>query len=365
EKEAEPACHQTGRNSGVIHSGIYYKPGSLKAQNCFRGKQELIAFALEHSIPIQKVGKVILATQASQIPKLRDIEERGRQNNIGRMQRIGPDELRDIEPHATCIEGIWIPDCSILSYAQIAKALVRELQKQGVEFVFGEEVNQIEKDKLSTDKREYPSSFLINCAGVFCDRIAKLALKQEPLPYQIFPFRGEYYSLAESKRDLVKGLIYPVPDPRFPFLGVHLTRRVDGMVEAGPNAVLAMGRLAYTKGEKNWRDCRELVQFPGFWKMCAKYWKAGLYEIARSNSKALFLKDLQTLMPSLTANNLVPGGSGIRAQLVDNQGRLQDDFVILKREGMIHVLNAPSPAATASFSIGQTIAETALQQLIK
>lgn len=356
EKEKSEAFHQTGRNSGVIHSGIYYKPGSLKAKNCQIGKKELLSFALSKNIPVQKIGKVILATEVSQVAKLREIEERGIENQVGTVERIGPERLKEIEPHATCIEGLYLPDCAIISYKEVAKALVQELKERGVTFFFEEEVQEIRDLILTTSRGEYRTQFLINCAGLYCDRIASQAL-QKKLPYQIFPFRGEYYSLVPSKRDLVRGLIYPVPDPRFPFLGVHLTRRIDGMVEAGPNAVLAMGRTAYEKGMKNWGDCFELARFPGFWKMCAKYWKMGLYEMARSQRKTLFLRDLCTLMPCLTAADIEPAGAGIRAQLVDRQGKLQDDFVIFKEKSMIHVLNAPSPAATASFAIGNQIAD--------
>ena len=360
EKEAAAACHQTGRNSGVIHSGIYYKPGSLKAKNCQLGKQQLLDFATAHQIPFQKIGKVILATHKNQLAKLGEIEERGIQNQIGRIERIGPERLKEIEPHATCVEGLWVPDCTIISYKQVADALVKELEKRGVTVRFNQEVDAISENSESivirTKESEYLTGKLINCAGLYCDRIAAKSAGKK-LSYQIFPFRGEYFSLIESKRDLVKGLIYPVPDPRFPFLGVHLTRRIDGVVEAGPNAILAMGRVAYEKGDRNWKDCWELAQFPGFWKMCAKYWKAGLYEMARSSAKKLFLRDLQTLMPCLTDKDLIPGGSGIRAQLVDNQGKLQDDFVIIKENRMVHVLNAPSPAATASFAIGNQIAD--------
>jgi len=355
EKEAGPARHQTGRNSGVIHSGVYYKPGSLKAQNCLAGKQQLIAFATSHNIAVQTVGKVILATASEQLPKLDEIEERGKANGLSSLERIGPERLKEIEPHATCLEGLYLPDVSIISYARVAEKLVQELQQAGVTLVFGESATDFARGILSTSQNEYPVSFLINCAGLFSDRIAEKAL-QKKLGLQIFPFRGEYYALRETSQNLVRGLIYPVPDPRFPFLGVHLTRRIDGAVEAGPNAILARGREAYSRGETNWSDCLALLRFSGFWRVCAKYWKVGLYELARSQTKALFLRDLRKLIPCLSAEDLVPSGSGIRAQLVDQQGKLQDDFVIHEENQMIHVLNAPSPAATASFAIGEHIA---------
>lgn len=363
EKETQIAMHQTGRNSGVIHSGIYYPSGSLKLKNCLRGKKQLLSYAEENNIAIQKVGKVILATHPRDLPKLLEIEERGRANQIGPIERIGPERLKEIEPHAFCIQGLWIPDCSIISYLDVAQNLAKDLQNRGVQILLGEAVTHListsSEIKIQTINQEISASLLINCAGLFSDRLAKMALKKQ-IPFQIFPFRGEYYSLRAEKEHLVKGLIYPVPDPRFPFLGVHLTRRVDGTVEAGPNAVLAMGREAYLKGEKNWKDCLELVQFPGFWKMCSKFWKVGLYEMARSKAKTLFLKDLRTLMPCLNGEDLIVSDAGIRAQLVDAQGKLCDDFSIVQESRMIHVLNAPSPAATASFAIGEHIASLAI-----
>lgn len=360
EKEKTPAKHQTGRNSGVIHSGIYYKPGSLKAKNCLAGKKALLEFCHRFDIPTKKLGKVIVATEPKEIARLNEIEQRGRANGI-ELQRIGPSQLKEIEPHVYAIDALWIPECSIVSYATVAQKLAAEFQKMGGEIAFSEPVVNIQcgpkELQITTAKREIKASFLINCAGLFSDRIAQMALGKSELIHQILPFRGEYYQLSEEKKGLVNGLVYPVPDPRFPFLGVHLTPMINGKVEAGPNAILAFAREGYRRGDVNFKDCLDLIRYPGFWKMGAKYWKAGFYEMARSASKSLFLKDLQKLVPSLEKGDLRPGGAGIRAQVVTREGKLVDDFSILQTQNMIHVLNAPSPAATASFSIGKEIAE--------
>ncbi len=363
EKEGEPAKHQTGNNSGVIHSGIYYKPGSLKAKNCTAGKRELLEFCETFGIATKKLGKVIVATEKEQLTRLDEIGQRGRANGVA-VERIGAARLREIEPHVQALEALWVPECSVIAYTAVAKKLVEELERLGGEVHFHEEVRSIEgTDRICTSKAEYKASVLINCAGLFSDRIGRRALGAEKVPHRILPFRGEYYEVREGKRDLVKGLIYPVPDPRFPFLGVHLTRMIDGKVEAGPNAVLAFAREGYRKTDVNLKDCWDLLSYPGFWKMAGKYWKAGLYEVARSLSKKLFLRDLQKLVPAIEEKDLVPGNRGIRAQMVTRDGKLVDDFAILEEKGMVHVFNAPSPAATASFSIGRQVAERALSQM--
>lgn len=361
EKEKGPAFHQTGRNSGVIHSGIYYKPGSLKAQNCLSGKKELLSFCEQFSIPTQKVGKVIVATDPAEIPRLDAIEEKGRANGVT-LKRIGSAELREIEPHVTAIDALWIPEASIVSYKSVSEKIAEELKKMGGEIFFNTKIEKIERAQekvvLQSGQNGWEVDLLINAAGVYSDKMAKLALGRST--HQILPFRGEYYELKEEKKDLVKGLIYPVPDPRFPFLGVHLTRMIDGKVEAGPNAILALAKEGYRKTDFNLREVSEILTYQGFWRIAAKYWKAGLYEIARSFSKRLFLKDLQRLVPAIEEKDLAPGGAGIRAQLVTKDGKLFDDFLILEEKNMIHVLNAPSPAATASFAIGKTLAEMVL-----
>ena len=363
EKENEVAQHQTGNNSGVVHSGIYYKPGSLKAKNCIAGKNELLNFCTQFEIPTKKLGKVIVATSEDQKQKLSEIAERGKANGV-RLERIDKARLKEIEPNVEALEALWIPDCSVISYRQVAQKLAEQFRTMGGELHCSEKVESIEaanqEIRISTTKNEYRAFKLVNCAGLFSDRVAKMALGKEKVSHQILPFRGEYYQLREEKRHLVNGLIYPVPDPRFPFLGVHLTRMIDGKVEAGPNAILAFAREGYRKRDVNFSDCWGLARFPGFWKMALKYWKAGLYEMARSYSKKLFLRDLQKLMPAICEKDLIVGGAGIRAQVVTREGKLVDDFLILQEQNMVHVFNAPSPAATASFAIGRQIAELTL-----
>lgn len=365
EKESGPAKHQTGNNSGVVHSGVYYKPGSLKAKNCIAGKNELLQFCEAFGIATQKLGKVIVVTEEKQKERLREIESRGRANGV-KLERIGPERLREIEPYVQALEALWIPECTVVSYREVARKLVEELEKRGAELYWNEPVVSIDASRkevrVVTPNREYVASHVVNCAGLFSDRIAKQALGKREVPHSILPFRGEYYELRQEKRGLVKGLVYPVPDPEFPFLGVHLTRMIDGKVEAGPNAVLAFAREGYRKRDVNLRDCWHVASYAGFWKMAAKYWKAGFYEMARSFSKKLFLRDLQKLVPALEEGDLIPGGAGIRAQVVTREGKLLDDFSILEAKNMIHVLNAPSPAATASFSIGRQIAQLCLQR---
>jgi L-2-hydroxyglutarate oxidase len=360
EKEDGVAKHQTGNNSGVIHSGIYYKPGSLKAKNCIAGKKELLEFCDQFKIPTQKLGKVIVATEEVQKTRLDELESRGKANGVV-LERVGRARLKEIEPNVEALEALWIPECSVVSYKQVAQKLADVFCEMGGKIHFNESVKQVicETDgvRLVTDKGEYRGSKLVNCAGLFSDRIGREAMGRERVRHEILPFRGEYYELKEEKRSLVRGLVYPVPDPRFPFLGVHLTRMIDGKVEAGPNAVLAFSREGYRKRDVDLKDCWAVAKYPGFWKMAMKYWRAGLYEIARSCSKSLFLKDLQKLVPSIEERDLVPGGAGIRAQVVGRDGKLVDDFFILEEKNMVHVFNAPSPAATASFSIGRHIAE--------
>jgi L-2-hydroxyglutarate oxidase LhgO len=363
EKENDVAKHQTGNNSGVVHSGIYYKPGSLKAKNCMAGKNELLAFCAQNGIATKKLGKVIVATEEAQRTRLSEIETRGRANGV-HLERICRHRLKEIEPNVEALEALWIPDCSVVSYRQVALKLAEAIQVMGGELHCKNQVEAIETEmggiRIVTGKNEFRGSKLVNCAGLFSDRIAKLALGKEKVSHQILPFRGEYYELREEKRHLVNGLVYPVPDPRFPFLGVHLTRMIDGKVEAGPNAILASAREGYLKADVNLKDCWDMARFPGFWRMAAKYWKAGVYEMARSYSKKLFLRDLQKLVPAICEKDLIPGGAGIRAQVVTRDGKLGDDFSILQEKNMVHVLNAPSPAATASFSIGRQIAELTL-----
>ncbi|TPE45470.1 L-2-hydroxyglutarate oxidase [Pontibacter mangrovi] len=359
EKEKTVAQHQSGHNSGVIHSGIYYKPGSLKAKNCIAGYHSIIEFAEEHNIAYDICGKVIVATSAAEIPKLNDIYERGVQNGLQDLKRLKSlEEIREYEPHVAGVEAIHVPQTGIIDYPGVAMALLRLFQqKYGGEAVFGEQVVKITPEKNSvhveTTKHTYTADNLVSCGGLFSDRVANLTEKENDL--RIIPFRGEYYKLREEKEYLVRNLIYPVPDPSFPFLGVHFTRMIQGGIEAGPNAVLAFKREGYRFSDFNLKDTQDTFSWPGFWKIAAKYGRTGLGEMYRSLSKAAFTKALQKLMPEVQEQDLVPGGAGVRAQACDRNGNLIDDFDILNRRNIIHVRNAPSPAATSSLAIGQYI----------
>lgn len=345
EKEVEPGLHQTGRNSGVVHTGVYYKPGSLKAANCILGRHELLKFCETANISFRKMHKVILATRPDELHTLEEIYKKGMANKVPGLSLIGPEALKEIEPYATGLKVLLVPECHIIDYKKVAENLAEQLN-----VLYNTKVLKIvTKGSLfpvvQTTKGDFTCKFVINCAGLYSDRLAG--------KNRILPFRGEYYELKRT--DLVRGLIYPVPDPKFPFLGVHLTPMMNGKVEAGPNAVLAMGREGYTKG--NWRETTWTMRHRGFWKMAFKYWKAGLYELARSKSKALFLKDLQRLVPEIKSEDLISGNSGIRAQVVTQEGKLMDDFAFEREDRVLHVINAPSPAATASFAIGKAIAK--------
>jgi len=363
EKEGQLAAHQTGHNSGVIHSGIYYKPGSLKAQTCVSGAKALSAFCEQHSIPYERCGKVVVATSADELPRLEELFRRGTANGVEGLEMIGPEQLREIEPHATGIKALYVPTTGIIDFPQVARTYAKLVQEYGGEIRTRHPVQKIVYANsglvLETLQGAVRTRFLINCSGLFCDRLARMAGARPEL--QIVPFRGEYYTIAPQRRSLVKNLIYPVPDPALPFLGVHFTRTMDGMVEAGPNAVLAFAREGYRKTDVNWRDLRETLTFPGFWFMARKYWQTGMGEMYRSFSKQAFLKALQRLLPELTERDLQPGGSGVRAQAIAASGALVDDFVISLTGNALHVLNAPSPGATASLAIGRLIVEKAAQ----
>lgn len=359
EKELEPGLHQTGRNSGVVHTGVYYKPGSLKAKNCIEGRKELLEFCEERGIPIEKKYKLIVATRAEEGPRLREIYSRGVQNGVPGLKIIGADEVKELEPHVSAIEALLVPECHIVQYREVAKALVGWIRENGGEVVFGEAVERTSTEGnrciVAAKSGNFEAKFFVNCAGLFSDRIARASLGK--IEHQILPFRGEYYEIVGEKKNWVKGLIYPVPDPKFPFLGVHVTPMIGGKMEAGPNAILAFAREGYRKTDFSLKDMGEVVSYRGFWQMAWKYWKAGAYEMARSWSKRLFLGDLQRLVPGIEARDLAPGGAGIRAQVVTREGKLLDDFAFMREKNMLHVLNAPSPAATASFSIGRTLNE--------
>jgi (S)-2-hydroxyglutarate dehydrogenase len=365
EKEKRVASHQTGNNSGVIHSGIYYKPGSLKAKNCIEGYHLMIDFCKQNQIPIDMCGKIIVATSESELPALTNIYNRGIENGLTGLKYINEDEIKAIEPYTNGIKGIFVPQTGIVDYKVVAEKYSELFQKNGGELSLNTKVEKIthKNDSIlvKTDRFDVKTKLLINCAGLYSDKIASLTIPD--LEVKIVPFRGEYYSLNNNKRYMVKNLIYPVPDPNFPFLGVHFTRRIDGEIEAGPNAVLAFGREGYKKSQINLSELLESLTWKGFQKVALKYWKTGLGEMYRSFNKKAFTKALQKLIPSIHSDDLKPGGAGVRAQACDKNGGLIDDFYIKELPGQIHVLNAPSPAATSSLSIGKTIAELALKQI--
>jgi L-2-hydroxyglutarate oxidase LhgO len=366
EKEDRLASHQTGHNSGVIHSGIYYKPGSLKAQTCVAGARALIEFCEAHGIPYERCGKVVVATAADELPRLEELQRRGTANGVEGLEMIGPERLRELEPHAAGIKALYVPATGIIDFPRVAHAYAQLVQENGGALRTRHQVQKILHREgglvLETSQGAVQSKFLINCGGLFCDRIARMAGAR--IDVQIVPFRGEYYTIAPQRRSLVKNLIYPVPDPALPFLGVHFTRTIDGMVEAGPNAVLALAREGYRKTDFSPHDLQETLTFPGFWRMTRKYWKTGIGEMYRSYSKNAFLKALQRLLPDLREPDLQPGGSGVRAQAIASNGALVDDFVILHSGNALHILNAPSPGATSSLAIGQYIAEKARQAFV-
>jgi L-2-hydroxyglutarate oxidase len=358
EAEDGLARHQTGHNSGVIHSGLYYKPGSLKARMCRAGLEAMYRFCAEEGVPTRRCGKLVVAVRADELPRLANLEERGRANGVT-LRRLGPEEIKEHEPEVVGLAGLWIDETGVVDYSRVTEAMARRLLRLGGEVRTGHRVVSIGRDRkelvLGTTRGEVRASHLVNCAGLQSDRIARLAGVQPGV--RIVPFRGEYYVLRPERRDLVRGLIYPVPDPALPFLGVHFTRGIDDVVEAGPNAVLALRREGYSWGDVSIRDIADWAAFPGFWRMARAQWRNGLTEIRRSLSRARFLESLQALMPALTDSDIEPGGSGVRAQAVGTDGRLIDDFFVQLGPDMLHVLNAPSPAATASLAIGREVAD--------
>jgi L-2-hydroxyglutarate oxidase len=361
EAERHLAAHQTGHNSGVIHSGLYYKPGSLKARNCTEGREAMYRFCQDHGIAHEQCGKVVVATREKEIPSLDELERRGRANGIHGMRRLNPLELREYEPHTAGIEGLFVPVTGIVDYVQVTEKYAEVVQNSGAEIRTGTTVTGFKREHngivLETNRGEVRSRNLISCGGLQSDRIARMAGVDPKV--RITPFRGEYYELIPERRHLVKNLIYPVPDPAFPFLGVHFTRLIRGGIEAGPNAVLAFKREGYTKSSLSLRDTSEIMFYRGFWILAFKYWKTGLGEMFRSWNKGAFVKALQKLMPELRKEDIRPAGAGVRAQALEPSGSLVDDFRIIHADRMIHVLNAPSPAATASISIGETISRMA------
>ncbi len=363
EKDAEVGLHQTGHNSGVLHSGIYYKPGSLKAINCRQGKVEMERFCDQHGVPYDVCGKVIVAVDRSEIPLLENIYQRGQANNV-RCEMIGSERLRELEPHAAGIQAIHVPEAGIVNYRAVCLKFSELLRNWGHRIECGAPVVQWRSDGprsvVITRQGEFTAPLVINCAGLHCDRLMRMA--GEKPAAKIVPFRGEYYELVPEAQHLCRNLIYPVPDPKFPFLGVHFTRMIDGGVECGPNAVLAFAREGYSNWRISPRDLFESLTYPGFLRMAARHWRKGCGEMWRSLSKGAFVRALQRLMPEIESRHLRPAPAGVRAQAVTWDGALVDDFLIVETERAIHVNNAPSPAATASLNIGQILAEMALKR---
>ncbi len=357
EKESSLAAHQTGRNSGVIHSGIYYKPGSLRARNCREGKVALEAFCTEHGVAWERTGKVIVATRENQFSALNNILERGQQNGV-QCEIIDVNRLNELEPYTAGIKAIHVPEAGIVDYPGVCRKLSELLKAQGTEIRLNSRVTAVRQKtdevQLETDGEGVIASQVVNCTGLYSDRVAKLSGQQ--MKEQIVPFRGEYYTLKPEAEHLCRTLIYPVPDPEFPFLGVHFTRMIEGGVECGPNAVLALSREGYSWGQINLRDLFEALTYSGFLKLAVRYWKVGAGEIWRSLSKRAFVTALQKLVPEIQKQHLIPAPSGVRAQALAPEGKLVDDFLILRKDRVLNVCNAPSPAATASLTIGKHIA---------
>ncbi len=363
EKEKAVSMHQTGNNSGVIHSGLYYKPGSLKAKNCIEGYHQLIDFCNTNEIPFELTGKIVVASTEEQKPLLHNLYVRGQENGLDGIKKISVEEMREHEPYVTGVEGMWVPQTGIVDYRKVAEKLAVLNDTHGVEMHLGEQVIGITKGQtlsiVETTKSSYETKLVINCAGLYSDKVAQMS-QREPLDVRIIPFRGEYFKLRADKEYLVKNLIYPVPDPNFPFLGVHFTRMKRGGVEAGPNAVLAFRKEGYKKLNIDFKELWDTLSWPGFQKVATKYYETGLGEMYRSFSKAAFTKALQVLIPEIQESDLVEGGAGVRAQACDRNGGLLDDFSIVEDAKVINILNAPSPAATSSLSIGKTVANMAL-----
>jgi L-2-hydroxyglutarate oxidase len=363
EKEPDLALHQTGRNSGVIHSGIYYKPGSFKARFAREGNRSMVEFCREHGIKYDSCGKVIVATDSHELPLLDKLYQRGLDNGL-EVSRVAAEQVKEIEPHVACLAGIKVPSTGIVGYRAVSAKYAELARGQGTVIKLGTCVQSIRRHNgsslLQTNSGEFETRFLVNCAGLHSDRVASMAGLDARA--KIVPFRGEYYELVPERCHLVKGLIYPVPNPDFPFLGVHFTRMIDGGVHAGPNAVLAFKREGYHKTDFRARDFFETMTYGGFWKLASKHMREGCMEIRRSLSKRLFVRSLQRLIPEIVSRDLVPSHAGVRAQALLPDGQLVDDFLIVKGEQSLHVCNAPSPAATASLQIGEAIA-TQIPQL--
>jgi L-2-hydroxyglutarate oxidase len=360
EKESGPGRHQTGNNSGVLHCGLYYKPGSTKARLAVQGIREMVEFCERHNVAHELCGKIVIATEPVEVARLHALLERGVANGLEGLQLIGPEQIHEYEPHAAGLAGIRVPQEGIVDFKGVTNALVEEIRDRGGQIRFSSEVTELRESngwRLQTTSGEYESDFLINCGGLHCDRLSKLAGNRDRT--QIVPFRGEYYKLREDRQYLVRNLIYPVPDPNFPFLGVHFTRLIQGGIEAGPNAVLAFAREGYRVTDVSLRDMIETVTYRGFWRFLLRYPAMCWSEFARSISKALFCRSLQRLVPEIEIGDLAPGGAGVRAQALSPSGELVQDFYFVRQATALHVLNAPSPAATASLAIADEVIDRA------
>ncbi|MBA3514347.1 MAG: L-2-hydroxyglutarate oxidase [Pyrinomonadaceae bacterium] len=358
EKESQWAFHQSGHNSGVIHSGIYYKPGSLKARLCREGSRSMVRFCREHGIDYEVCGKVIVASEAKDLPLLENLYRRGVENGLS-VKKISAEEVSEIEPHVSCLAGLHVPTTAITDYRQVCRKFAELISSRGGRLELNTKVETISNTStgqlVETNNGKFETRFVINCTGLHSDRVAKIGHVDPQV--RIIPFRGEYYELKPEKRYLVKNLVYPVPNPDFPFLGVHFTRLINGSIHAGPNAVLSLKREGYKKTDFNLRDFAEVISYKGFWKLAAKHAGQGIQEIIRSISKAAFVRSLQRLIPEINADDLVPTHAGIRAQALLNNGKLVDDFLLVQTRNAVHVCNAPSPAATSSLEIGKAIVE--------
>lgn len=359
EKESSVGRHQTGNNSGVLHAGLYYKPGSLKARLAVTGIREMVAFCRENNVPHEICGKLVVAVDDSELPRLEQLYERGRQNGLAGLKRLGPEQMREIEPHVAGVAAVHVPEEGIVDYAKVCEAIQQKITAHGGQIITQAKVLQMitkpEQRVVVTTAGEFEADYVVNCAGLYSDRI--LELSGEKRDVRVVPFRGEYYQIKPERQFLVRNLIYPVPDPQFPFLGVHFTRLIHGGIEAGPNAVLAFSREGYRKSDLNVADLYDALSFSGLWKFLGKHKRMSWEEVKRSFSKELFCQSLQRLVPGIQINDLVPGGAGVRAQAMSPDGELVQDFCLVKRQGILHVVNAPSPAATASLAIGDEIAK--------
>ena len=357
EKEDGVGRHQTGHNSGVLHCGLYYQPGTVKARLAVSGIRQMVAFCREHAVPHEVCGKVVIAADESEVPRLRKLEERGKLNGLEGLRWLSREEIHEIEPHAGGAAALRVPQEGIVDYPQVCATLVNQLAQRGVRVVTRARVNRLRQVGTrwlaQTAAGDFEADFLINCAGLHCDRVAELAGERRET--RILPFRGEYYKLKPERQHLVRNLIYPVPDPRFPFLGVHFTRLIHGGIEAGPNAVLAFSREGYRKTDFNLPDLFDALSYPGFLRFLKRYPSMAWYELRRSFSRELFARSLQRLVPEVQPDDLEIGGSGVRAQAISPAGEIIQDFCLISRPNALHVLNAPSPAATASLAIGAEI----------